>query len=75
MEKYAVNSWGKKLITCVQSDNNSFKVDIMIIKKTCKLSYHITTFHDIVSMEYGINNIYQQDKNEALYDDLFISRE
>ena len=80
METYATNSLGKKLIAWVQNENNGFKVDIMIIKKqnvkaTFTRSFHIITFHDIVWMECVINNVYEQDQNEALYDNLFIFRE
>ena len=73
-------SLGKNLISRVQRNENTQKVDVKIIQKqnvqvTLTKTYMIKTLDDIVSMDHDINNVYEQDKDERFYCDFFIARE
>ena len=80
METYSINSVGKNLISHVWRNGNTWLVDVMIIKKqntkvTVAKNYIIKTFDNLVSMEFHIYKLYEQDKDERFYCDFFIDRE
>ena len=63
METYSINSLGKNLISRVQRNENTWKVDVKIIQKqnvqvTLTKTYMIKTLDDIVSMDHDINKVY-----------------